>query len=386
MSKLHVDTRLAHAGERFDLGTGAVMPPISLASTYRREKVDAPGPYTYARIDNPNRAALEAAIADLEGAPDAVAFASGCAAMDAALQLAPHGGGVLACRELYGGTYRLLTSLHQERGITLHWFSLADPASLQAGLDQKPALLWLESPSNPLLRLIDLPKTAALARAAGVRTVIDNTFATPLLQRPLDLGIDIVVHSSTKYFGGHSDTLGGVALSRDPHILERLRFIQRAKGGALAPFDAYLTLRGLRTLHLRLATACRNARAVAAFLAQQTDLAAVHYPGLPAHPDHALAQRQMADFGAIVSADLGTAARAKTFLETLDLFALGDSLGGVESLCSYASAMSHAALSASDLVAAGITPGLVRLSVGIESAADLVDDIAKALNLARQTR
>ncbi len=397
---LEFDTLTVHAGQEPDPSTGAVAPPIVTASTFRQDGVGRPrGGYEYSRTGNPTRDRLERAVAALEGGRFGIAFASGSAATAAVLELVGPGEEVVAVDDVYGGTYRYLTAVARPRGIESRFVDLTgDPAAALRGvLGPRTRLVWLETPTNPQLRIVDIAAVAAALRnrrgARGERPVlvVDNTFASPALQQPLALGADVVVHSSTKYLGGHSDVVGGIAVTNEPVVAERLRFLQNAAGAVPGPFDCYLVLRGLRTLAVRMERHVANATAVARFLAGRADVAAVHYPGLAegphAHPGAAVAARQMRAPGGMVAfvpaagGRHGRSAeeRARRVCEGTRIFALAESLGGVESLIELPAAMTHASVAGSSLE---VPAALVRLSVGIEAAADLVADLAGALDAA----
>ncbi|MCA9533155.1 MAG: PLP-dependent transferase [Myxococcales bacterium] len=377
----HLDTLALHAGQPPDPATGAVAVPIVLASTFAQSAPGEHQGYSYTRTGNPNRAQLEASVAALEGAQRGYAFASGMAAIAALLQTLRPGQRVVATADLYGGTYRLLERVVRPLGVDVVFVDVDQRDAVEAALAQETALLWLESPTNPLLKVVDIAALAALARARGTRVVVDNTFATPMLQRPLALGADAVVHSTTKFINGHSDVLGGVVLTSDAELGEQLAFIQNAAGAVPSPFDCYLTLRGIKTLPVRMARHVDNAETLAAFLSQHPLVEKVHYPGLAAHPQHALANAQMTRPGAVLAAVLRTDAEGtRRFLSALRLFSLAESLGGVESLVSYPPVMSHASLPRELRLAQGITDSFVRVSAGLEHPADLVDDLDRALS------
>ncbi|HWP62432.1 MAG TPA: PLP-dependent transferase [Candidatus Binatia bacterium] len=397
---LAFDTLAVHAGQEPDPATGALAPPIVTASTFRQDGVGRPrAGYEYSRTANPTRDRLERAVAALEGGRFGIAFASGSAATATVVELAAPGEEVVAVDDVYGGTYRFLTAVAGRRGITTRFVDLTGDVAtaLGAALGPRTRLVWLETPTNPRLRIVDIAAVAAALRqrrgAAGDRPllVVDNTFASPALQRPLELGADLVVHSSTKYLAGHSDVVGGIAVTNEPALAERLRFLQNAIGAVPGPLDCYLVLRGLRTLAVRMERHVANALAVARFLAGRPDVAAVAYPGLAegphAHPGAAIAARQMRAPGgmvAFVPADGGrygrpAAERARRICEGTRIFALAESLGGVESLIELPAAMTHASVAGGPLA---VDPALVRLSVGIEAASDLVADLAQALHAA----
>ncbi|WP_296247560.1 cystathionine gamma-synthase [Pseudomonas sp. UBA4194] len=375
-------TRVIHAGQSPDPSTGALMPPIYANSTYLQESPGVHKGLDYGRSHNPTRFALERCVADLEGGTQAFAFASGLAAISTVLELLDAGSHIVSGNDVYGGTFRLFDKVRQRSaGHRFSYVDLADINAFEASLQPDTRMVWVETPSNPLLSLADLSAIAQLCRARGILCVADNTFASPWIQRPLELGFDIVVHSTTKYLNGHSDVIGGIAVvGQNPELAERLGFLQNSVGAIAGPFDAFLTLRGIKTLALRMERHCSNALALAQWLEQQPQVARVHYPGLPSHPQHALAQRQMRGFGGMISVDLNTdLAGARRFLETVQLFALAESLGGVESLIEHPAIMTHASIPADIRAQLGIGDGLVRLSVGVEALEDLRADLAQAL-------
>jgi cystathionine gamma-lyase len=376
-------TRVIHGGQHPDPLTGAVMTPIYATSTYVQASPGVHKGYDYSRTRNPTRDALEQALANLEGGAAAFAFASGMAATSTVLELLDSGSHIIAMHDLYGGSYRLMQNVRQRSaGHQVTFVDLADPDSLAAAIRPTTRLVWVESPTNPLLKLVDLQGTARIAREHGLLTVCDNTFATPFIQRPLEHGFDIVVHSTTKYLNGHSDSVGGAAIIRhDEALRERLAYLQNALGAVPGPFDAFLTLRGIKTLALRMERHCANAAAIAAYLESHSSIERVYYPGLTSHPQHDLALRQMGGgYGGIVTAVLrGGLQSARTMLERCRLFALAESLGGVESLIEHPGIMTHASLPAPLRERLGIGDGLIRLSVGVEDVNDLIEDLRQAL-------
>ena len=381
-NRLGFATRTIHAGQSPDPSTGAIMPPIYATSTYVQESPGVHKGYEYSRSQNPTRMAYERCIADLESGRAGFAFASGMAAMGTVLELLDAGSHVVAMDDLYGGSYRILENVRKRSaGLEITLVDMTDLDALEAAIRPETRMIWVESPTNPLLKLVDLEAVAAIAKRRGVLTVCDNTFATPWVQRPLELGIDLVMHSATKYLNGHSDMVGGVVISgAAPEVEERLAYLQNAVGGIQGPFDSFLALRGLKTLALRMERHCTNAAAVADFLTQHPKIEKVYYPGLPSHPQHALAQRQMRGAGGMVTAVLsGGLAEARRFLERVEIFALAESLGGVESLIEHPAIMTHASIPAEKRAELGISDGLVRLSVGVEDREDLVADLAQAL-------
>lgn len=373
----HLETIAVHAGVEPDPHTGAVMTPIYQTSTYAQPDVAQHKGYEYSRTDNPTRTALQAALAALEGGRHGLAFASGMAAIDTLLRLIKPGDHVLSGNDVYGGTYRLFDKVLAEYGIEFSFVELTDLGAVVAGMRPNTKLVWLETPTNPLLKLADIAAIAEVAHEAGAWLGVDNTFASPALQRPLSLGADFVVHSTTKYLGGHSDVVGGAVVLNDTAVYEQLKFLQNAIGAVPGPMDCFLTLRGIKTLALRMRAHCHNAGQIAQFLADHPAVSDVIYPGLDSHPQYELARRQMAGPGGMISFILhGGEAAARTVARETTLFTLAESLGGVESLIELPAPMTHASVADSPLA---IDPGLVRVSVGIENAQDLIDDLAQAL-------
>ncbi len=372
------ETRAVRAGQDTDPATGAVIPPLHLASTFRQRAVGEHQGYEYARTGNPTRAALEAQVASLEGAALGYAFASGLAAEDALLRTMLAGGGhVILPRDAYGGTYRLVDVVHGPAGVTHGAADLSDPDALDAAWRDDTRLVWVESPSNPLLSIVDIAAVVRWAHERGARVVVDNTFATPYLQTPLAFGADAVVHSSTKYLGGHSDVVGGIVAVDDPALGDRLAFLQNAVGAVPGPFDCYLVQRGVKTLAVRMDRHCASAAEVAAVLHGHHAVAEVYYPGLDQHPGHDVARRQMRGFGGIVSfRHAGGEAAAVDMVARTRLFTLAESLGAVESLIEHPARMTHASVVGSPLA---VDPALVRLSVGLETVDDLLVDLEQAL-------
>ncbi len=380
-------TRAIHAGQSPDPTTGAIMPPIYATSTYVQSSPGVHKGLDYGRSHNPTRWAWERNVADLEGGAAAFAFASGLAAMATVLELLPAGSHIVSGDDIYGGSFRLFDKVRRHSaGHSFSYVDLTQPENLLAAITPDTKLLWVETPTNPLLKLADLRALADIAKARGIITVADNTFASPFNQRPLELGFDIVVHSATKYLNGHSDVIGGVAIvSNRPELaatVERLRFLQNSVGGIASPFDSFLALRGLKTLALRIERHNSNALALAQWLQQQPKVARVHYPGLASHPQHELARRQMVGgFGGMISLDLATdLAGSRRFLEAVQIFALAESLGGVESLIEHPAIMTHATIPPETRAKLGIGDALVRLSVGVEDVEDLREDLAQALD------
>jgi cystathionine gamma-lyase len=377
------DTKVIHAGQAPDPQTGAVMTPIYATSTYAQKSPGVHQGYDYARTRNPTRDALEACIAALESGKTGFAFSSGMAAIGTLLELLDAGSHVVAMHDLYGGSYRILERVRKRSaGLEASFVDLSQPEALERAIRPNTRMLWIESPTNPLLKLVDLEAAAAIARRRKLISVCDNTFASPWIQRPLEHGFDIVVHSTTKYLNGHSDVVGGAAVIRDdPALKDKISFLQNAVGGVPSPFDAFLTLRGIKTLGVRMARHCENGAAVAAFLEKHPRVERVFYPGLASHPQHALAKRQMnARYGGMVTAVLkGGLERSRRFLERCSLFTLAESLGGVESLIEHPAIMTHASLPEDVRAGLGIDDGLVRLSVGIEDLDDLLHELQYAL-------
>jgi cystathionine gamma-lyase len=375
-------TRTIHAGQSPDPSTGAVMTPIYATSTYVQESPGQHKGYEYSRSQNPTRNAYERCIADLESGAAGYAFASGMAATATALELLDSGDHVVAMEDLYGGSRRLFTRVRERSAkLAFSFVDLTDTAAFEAAIRPETRMLWVETPTNPLLKLVDLSALAAAARKKGIITVCDNTFASPWVQRPIEHGFDIVMHSATKYLNGHSDMVGGVlVVGENADLSERLTYLQNAIGAVAGPFDSFLALRGLKTLALRMERHCSNAMAVARFLEKHSRVEKVIYPGLASHPQHELAKRQMHGFGGMVTAILkGSLEDARRFLERCEIFALAESLGGVESLIEHPAIMTHASLPAEVRAALGIGDGLVRLSVGVEDEVDLLEELQAAL-------
>jgi cystathionine gamma-synthase len=370
------ETRAIHAGQEPDPATGAITTPIYQTSTFVQDAVGEHKGYDYARVANPTRSALQAALASLESAEHGIAFSSGLGAVTTLMHLVSPGDRVVLIADVYGGVYRMTSQVYEPKGYRFEYLPAEEFANLGAHLDDTTRMVWIESPSNPMLNVVDIAAAAGAAHAAGALLVVDNTFATPYLQRPLELGADVVVHSTTKYLGGHSDVVGGFAATSDPTIAERLYFLQKSLGAVPGPFDSWLVLRGLKTLALRMRKHCENATAVAVWLSRHPRVERVLYPGLPTHPGHEIAARQMRDFGGMVSFLASSPEEAAALVARTSLFRLAESLGGVESLIEVPARMTHAATADAPFAA---PPSLVRLSVGIESAEDLVADLEDAL-------
>jgi cystathionine gamma-synthase len=371
------ETRAIHEGQEPDPATGAVTTPIYQTSTYVQEEVGVHKGYDYSRSGNPTRTALETCLASLEGADHGLAYASGLGATTTIMHLVSPGERVVSVNDVYGGVYRMFSQIYEPKGYEFTFLSADEIASgLAEHLDERTRVVWLETPTNPLLNVIDIRAAAEAAHAAGALVVVDNTFATPYLQRPLELGADVVVHSTTKYLGGHSDVIGGFAATTDPTVAERLRFLQKSLGAVPGPLDSWLVLRGLKTLAVRMERHCANARSVAAFLDEHPAVERVLYPGLPGHPGHEIAARQMSDFGGMISFLAGSEEEAVALVARTRIWQLAESLGGVESLIEHPARMTHASTADAPFAA---PKSLVRLSVGIESADDLVADLESAL-------
>ncbi|MBS0658090.1 MAG: PLP-dependent transferase [Verrucomicrobia bacterium] len=386
MSTHQLATRVIHAGQYPDPTTGAVMQPIYATSTYVQESPGVHKGYDYARSINPTRSALERCVADLESGAQAYAFASGLAGMSTVLEVLDSGAHIIASDDLYGGTYRLFERVRKRSaGHRFTFMDMSDLAAVEAAITPQTRMIWIETPSNPMLKLIDIAGVAALARKHNLLAVADNTFASPMIQRPLELGFDIVVHSATKYLNGHSDVVAGVVVvgKEDRHkaLAEQLAYLQNAVGGVLGPFDSFLVLRGLKTLALRMERACANAARIAAWLEAHPKVERIYFPGSASHPQHELAKRQMKMFGGMISATLKTdLAGTRRFLEKCHLFALAESLGGVESLIEHPALMTHGTIPPEQRAALGIVDSFVRLSCGVEDADDLIADLEHALS------
>lgn len=380
--KLDFATRTIHAGQHPDPTTGAVMMPIYATSTYAQETPGKHKGYEYSRTQNPTRQAYERCVADLESGVAGFAFGSGMAAISTVLELLNHGDHVVAMHDLYGGTYRLFSKVrNRTAGLQVSLVDLSNSENLKAAIRPETKMIWVETPTNPMLKLVDLEQVAAIARQHNLITVVDNTFASPWIQRPLELGFDIVVHSATKYLNGHSDMVGGIAVvGSNSDLQEQMAFLQNSVGAIAGPFDSFLALRGLKTLALRMERHCQNAMQIAEWLENHPKIEKVYYPGLASHSQHALAKKQMRAFGGIVTFLLkGDLNATRQFLENCKLFTLAESLGGVESLIEHPAIMTHASIPPATRAELGISDNLVRMSVGIENADDLIDDLAHAL-------
>ncbi|HEY3588103.1 MAG TPA: cystathionine gamma-synthase [Myxococcaceae bacterium] len=377
---MRFDTLAIHAGQEPDPTTGAIMTPVYLTSTYVQAGPGEHKGYEYSRTKNPTRTALEGCLAALEGARFGYAFASGLAATDALLHLLDAGDHVVCSDDVYGGTFRIFDKVFKRLGLTFTFVDLSKPGTLEAAITPKTRMIWLETPTNPTLKLVDLARVAEVARARKITTVCDNTFLSPYFQRPLEFGIDVVVHSTTKYINGHSDTVGGFIATSDAELAPRIAFLQNAVGGIPSAMDSFLVLRGVKTLHVRMARHEQNAMKVAEFLSRHPKAGHVVYPGLPSHPQHGLAKKQMKGFGGMLTFEIkGGLPVARKFLKAVKIFACAESLGGVESLIEHPAIMTHASVPPETRAALGISDGFIRLSVGIEDAQDLVDDLTQAL-------
>jgi cystathionine gamma-lyase len=375
-------TRAVHAGQQPDPATGAVMTPIYQTSTYAQAAPGEHKGHEYSRVSNPTRTALEGNLADLEGAEHGIAFSSGVAGIDAIVKSLRPGDHVVATDDLYGGTYRLLREVFEPLGIETSFVDMSEPDAVTAAFTDATTLLWVETPTNPLMRLVDIEALSERAHAHEVTVAVDNTFATPYLQQPLAHGADMVLHSATKYLGGHSDLILGAVCTNSDEWAEKLRFQVKSTGASPGPMDCFLTLRGTKTLHLRMEQHCDNARRLAQMLDAHDKVGRVRYPGLPSHPGHALAQKQMSDYGGMLSFELtdDDMDKALAILEAVDVFTLAESLGGVESLIEHPASMTHASIPAEEREKIGLTDSLIRLSVGVESFEDLRDDLTQALD------
>jgi len=385
-TKAHLATRVIHAGQHPDPSTGAIMPPIYATSTFVQQSPGVHKGLDYGRSHNPTRWALERCVADLEGGAQAFAFASGLAAISTVLELLDAGSHIVAGDDMYGGTFRLFERVRRRSaGHEFTYADLTNPENLLAALRPETKMVWVETPTNPMLKLADLAAIARICRERGIMAVADNTFASPIVQRPLELGFDVVVHSATKYLNGHSDIIGGIAVvggeERQSAWREQLAFLQNSVGAIAGPFDAFLALRGVKTLAIRMERHCKSALELARWLEREPKVKKVFYPGLESHPQHTLAKAQMDGFGGIISIDLDTdLAGARRFLERCQVFALAESLGGVESLIEHPALMTHASIPAAQRATLGIGDGLIRLSVGIEDIEDLRQDLRNALD------
>ena len=379
--KLKFNSRTIHGGQEPDKANGSVMPPVYLTSTYAQSKPGAHLGYEYSRSHNPTRTALEQSLASIESGNHALAFASGMAAIDAVIKLLSPGDEVISTNDLYGGTYRIFTKVFAHYGVKFHFVPMGDIDEVKKHINNNTKLLWVETPTNPLMQVIDIKAMSILAKENQLMLAVDNTFASPYLQRPLELGADIVMHSATKYLGGHSDVVLGALVVHDSELANRLAFIQNASGAVPGPMDAFLVLRGIKTLHVRMQRHCENGRIVAAFLKGHPQIQKVYWPGFPDHPNHEVAKIQMDDFGGMISFvhKDSSLEKAVSIVSSLNVFTLAESLGGVESLAGHPASMTHASIPKEEREKTGVTDGLIRLSVGIEDSEDLIADLAQAL-------
>jgi len=376
------NTKVIHGGQHHDPSTGAVMPPVYQTSTYVQTSPGQPlGDYEYSRASNPTRTALENALASIENGTRGLAFSSGLAATDCILRSFKAGDEVIAMDDLYGGTYRMFSRIYKDSGIKFHFVDMTDIEKLKSLINENTKLIWVETPTNPLMKLADIEEISKITKAKKIWLAVDNTFATPYLQKPLDLGADIVMHSATKYLGGHSDVIAGALIVKDEALGDQLHFQQFATGATLGPMDSFLVLRGIKTLSLRVQRHCENGEKVVEYLSNHPKIKTVYYPGLKSHPFHEIAKKQMKAFGGMVSFTFASGKKEDSisFLEKLKVFTLAESLGGVESLANHPALMTHASIPADKRAEVGITDDLVRLSVGIEDAEDLIADIEQAL-------
>ena len=375
------NTKAIHGGQQHDPAYGAVMPPIYQTSTYAQTTPGGHKGFEYSRTHNPTRAALEAALASIEDGSYGLAFGSGLAAIDAVMKLLSPGDEVISTNDLYGGSYRLFTKIFEKFGIKFHFVGMSDVANIEAKINQNTKLIWVETPTNPMMNVVDISACSAIAKKHQILLAVDNTFATPYLQQPLTLGADIVMHSATKYLGGHSDVVMGSLVVRDQELADRLYFIQNASGGVCGPQDSFLVLRGIKTLHVRMQRHCDNGRAVAEYLKSHPEVEQVYWPGFADHPNHDVARNQMRDFGGMISfvTKGNDFQKAISTVEKLKVFTLAESLGGVESLAGHPASMTHASIPKVEREKTGVVDSLIRLSVGIEDAEDLIQDLAQAL-------
>jgi len=374
------NTKTIHAGQEPEKTSGSVMPPIFQTSTYAQKAPNIHQGYDYARVGNPTRTALEKLIAGLEGAKEAACFSSGVAAMDALIKMFRPGDHIISTDDLYGGSYRLFTSVFEPYGIDFSFIDMTDIGNIEKEINSNTKMIWIETPTNPLLRVVDIKAITNLAKKHSILTIVDNTFASPYLQRPLEMGADAVLHSATKYLGGHSDVIHGAVASSNPEIMENLRFQVKACGAVPGPMDCYLTLRGIKTLSVRVQRSVDNAKQIASFLNQHDKVAEVLYPGLESHPQHELAKHQMDDFGAMLSFTLkdNSIEAANKFMGNTRIFTLAESLGGVESLISHPASMTHGSIPKEQREKTGLKDSLIRISVGIEDVDDLIRDLEQA--------
>jgi cystathionine beta-lyase len=380
-SKIKFNTKTIHGGQSPDPAYGAVMPPVYLTSTYVQSTPGGHKGYEYSRTHNPTRTALENALASIEDGTRGLCFGSGMAAIDAVLKLLSPGDEVISTNDLYGGSYRLFTKVFANYGIRFHFVDMQNPEHVAEKINEKTKLIWVETPTNPMMNIVDVQAITKLSRNNDILVVVDNTFASPYLQQPLKLGADIVMHSATKYLGGHSDVVLGALVVRDESLAEQLAFIQNASGAVCGPMDAFLVLRGIKTLHVRMQRHCENGKAIAEFLSDHPKVKKVYWPGFENHPNHKVAQTQMKDFGGMLSfvPKNDTLESATSIVESLKVFTLAESLGGVESLAGHPASMTHASIPKEEREKSGVVDGLIRLSVGLEDIDDLIDDLKQAI-------
>ena len=380
---MEFNTKVIHGGQQHDPSTGAVMPPIYQTSTYAQSSPGEHKGYEYSRTGNPTRTALENALSSIESGNYGLAFASGLASIDAIMKMLKPGDEVISTNDLYGGTFRLFTTIFETFGIKFHFVGMDDIGNIEKQINKKTKLLWVESPTNPMLNIIDIKKCAEISRQHELLLVVDNTFATPYLQRPLELGADIVMHSATKYLGGHSDVIMGALVVKKKELADKLYYIQNASGAVCGPMDSFLVLRGIKTLHIRMQRHCENASAIAHYLKQHPKVGKVYWPGFEEHPNHDIAKSQMSGFGGMLSFTIkgNHYVDAIKVLENLKVFTLAESLGGVESLSGHPASMTHASIPKEKREKTGVIDSLIRLSVGIESEKDLIEDLENALKL-----
>ena len=380
--KMKFNTKVIHAGVHPDVATGAIMTPIYQTSTYVQEEIGVHKGFEYSRTGNPTRQALENNLAAIEEGKFGACFGSGLAAIDAVIKMLSPGDEVISTNDLYGGSYRIFTTIFEKYGIKFHFVDMLNINNIKEKINSKTKLIWVETPTNPMMNIVDIKKVCELAKENKSMVAVDNTFATPYLQNPLSLGADIVMHSVTKYLGGHSDVVMGALVSNDSKIAEEIYRIQNSSGAVCGPMDSFLVLRGIKTLHLRMQRHCENGEKIANFLAQHTKVENVYWPGLTSHPNHDVAKSQMKDFGGMISFTLvgDSLEMAKQIVSKTELFTLAESLGGVESLIGHPSTMTHASIPREERIKSGVVDSLIRLSVGIEDVTDLIDDLTKALN------
>ena len=381
--KINFNTKTIHGGQIPEKGYGAVMPPIYQTSTYSQSSPGNHKGYEYSRTHNPTRQALESSFASIENGEYGLAFGSGLAAIDAVLKLLSPGDEVISTNDLYGGSYRLFTQVFENFGIKFHFTGMSDPNRIKNLINVKTKMIWVETPTNPMMNIIDIKSLSEIAKSKNILLAVDNTFATPFLQQPLDLGADIVMHSATKYLAGHSDVVLGALVVKNKDLADKLYFIQNASGAICGPMDSFLTLRGIKTLHVRMERHCENAKKIAIFLNNHTEIEKVFWPGFSSHPNHNIAKEQMSDFGAMISfTTVGNDfEKAINIIEKLKIFTLAESLGGVERLAGHPASMTHASIPKKEREASGVVDSLIRLSVGIEDVDDLILDLEQAISL-----